>query len=308
MSSPGPSTSPAENPKQSRRKSLQMFMSRLVKKPGKKDDGRDAAASPVSPTAPAAPAPVAEAPAAKPAQAPAQAPKTISPAERARLIAKKHDVELTGDWPLPAKPAGERVEKPIRMRVHRFCHRCEASFGGEKVCPSCSHKRCKNCPRTPAKKDKKTKSKKKEKDIYAGLTLPNKSGGEPLVHKYIRHRVHWKCHKCENDFAGEVECKSCSHKRCKRCERDPPRKKKAAVEGDDGDGFATTSRPKVKGVIKWTCHQCQNAYTGTKECASCGHQRCKACQRERVTSSKQKEPQKTTTEQIGDALKAISIS
>lgn len=298
MSTPN---SPQMDERQSRRKSLQRFMSKLVKKPGSK---RDSVGSPSSPSS-EAPSPAlidtqskGKVEADPKAKAPAvtSSNKPQSPAERARLIALKHDVELADDWPFQNKVPGERVEKPIRMRVHRFCHRCETAFGGEKICPSCDHKRCKQCPRTPAKKDKKSKHKKDKKDIYAGLTLPNKNGGEPLVHKNIRHRVHWKCHRCENNFGSDTVCKTCQHSRCKRCERDLPKKK--SEEGE-----------KKRRPVKWTCHECQNAYTGVKTCANCGHNRCKTCPRESSRAAREKEAQsKPMTEQIGDALKAITLS
>lgn len=77
-------------------------------------------------------------------------PPAMTAAERAHALFKKHGLEIsTSDWPLSTAPPGDRVQKDIRMRVHRTCHKCSASFGPDKVCNSCNHKRCKKCPRHP---------------------------------------------------------------------------------------------------------------------------------------------------------------
>lgn len=73
---------------------------------------------------------------------------TLSPG--ARLLAEKHGIDIPDDWPYATRPpVGERVEKPIRMRVRRYCHECQTAFGSEKVCSNCNHKRCVDCPRSP---------------------------------------------------------------------------------------------------------------------------------------------------------------
>ncbi|RFU30176.1 hypothetical protein B7463_g6171, partial [Scytalidium lignicola] len=46
-------------------------------------------------------------------------------------------------------PTLSRVERPIRARIHRMCHRCNIGFGATKICASCGHTRCKLCPRHP---------------------------------------------------------------------------------------------------------------------------------------------------------------
>lgn len=187
----------------------------------------------------------------------------------ARQLAEKHGIEIP-DWPYAARPpVGERVEKPIRMRVRRYCHVCQTPFGSEKVCPSstCGHKRCVDCPRSPAAKSK-TKTKPKEYDPYEGVTLPSKTGGQDLVYRKIRQRVHYKCHKCETDFAGQKVCGSCSHSRCKRCHREPSRKPKPETE------------VKRKKPIKWTCSECSTNGNVAKACAQCNHIRCVDCTRE----------------------------
>ncbi|KAK6531523.1 hypothetical protein TWF281_008320 [Arthrobotrys megalospora] len=197
----------------------------------------------------------------------------------ARQLAEKHGIEIPEDWPYAARPpVGERVEKPIRMRVRRYCHVCQTAFGSEKSCPSCGHKRCVDCPRSPPPKTdkKKAKSKAKEYDPYEGLTMPSKTGGQPLVYRKIRQRVHWKCHKCESDFAGQKACPKCTHNRCKKCHREPSRKPTPIEE------------IKKKKPAKWTCSECSASANITKACASCSHPRCVDCVREVPKKKKKK--------------------
>lgn len=79
------------------------------------------------------------------------APPRMSTAERAQELFKKHGLDISSvDWPLSKVPQGERVQKEIRMRVHRTCHRCGTTYtGADKVCCECSHRRCTKCPRNP---------------------------------------------------------------------------------------------------------------------------------------------------------------
>jgi rRNA maturation endonuclease Nob1 len=46
-----------------------------------------------------------------------------------------------------------RVYRPAKQRVRHYCDQCSVMFPARtNVCPSCSHKRCKNCTRRPTKK------------------------------------------------------------------------------------------------------------------------------------------------------------
>lgn len=86
-----------------------------------------------------------------PPKVPVPAPPRMSAAERAQELFKKHGLDISAvDWPLSNVPQGERVQKDIRMRVHRSCHKCGTTYtGADKVCCSCGHKRCTKCPRNP---------------------------------------------------------------------------------------------------------------------------------------------------------------
>jgi hypothetical protein len=185
---------------------------------------------------------------------PSAAPEEITPAdgskkvsrvdmhaERAQKMAERFRVPIdTAQWSAAAKEKSKdvhRVEKPIRMRIHRHCHRCNTVFGGNKVCVSCEHVRCKNCPRSPPKK---TEKKAKEapvpvahaiepddywnlRDEAIVLTKPSKNpGAQPLVKKKPMQRVRRTCCGCASLFvSGTKTCATCSHTRCADCPRDP---------------------------------------------------------------------------------------
>lgn len=168
--------------------------------------------------------------------------------ERARALFAKYGLTLgPGDWTPPSRSNVERVEKPIRMRVHRQCHQCQTTFGRDKVCASCHHIRCTKCPRYP------TRKKRKAPDVHhlgagagpgAGpdsgtgllvvdmntqrkasemlLTLPGRTPGKELVRREPLQRVRRTCHKCESMFQGKDQaCLNCSHERCPKCPRYP---------------------------------------------------------------------------------------
>lgn len=150
--------------------------------------------------------------------------------EKARLLFAKYGITLEpGEWTAPTKGDGERVEKKIRMRIHRTCHRCQVTFGPEKVCTFCSHTRCKKCPKFPTRK-----SKSKGRGLGAGagavaisgddaakgmtkvLTMPSRVTGKELPRK---SRI---CHKCDTLFVSKsTQCESCGHERCSLCRREP---------------------------------------------------------------------------------------
>jgi len=192
--------------------------------------------------------------------------------ERAKKLAERFKVSLE---PLSAGPEKQvnRVEKPIRMRIHRSCHLCGTTYGSNKVCAKCEHVRCKSCPRYPVRKTG-VKSKGKETDVpvapgaieadtYYGLkeeiilTRPNpKAGGQPLVFKKPHQRVRRTCHECATLFPnGTKICPGCQHVRCADCPRDPARKKKYP-DGYPGDAPSSdTSKP-----VKYTCHKCNKVF------------------------------------------------
>ena len=159
--------------------------------------------------------------------------------EKARALFAKYGMTLEpGEWTPTWKGDAGRVEKHVRLRIHRQCHRCQTTFGPEKICNNCSHTRCKKCPRFPTKSAKDPES----KDVAAeatplavsgapvsntrmrtkSLTLSKQLTGNELIRRIPAHRVRRTCHKCSTLFMGKAtECTSCKHMRCPQCPREP---------------------------------------------------------------------------------------
>ena len=153
--------------------------------------------------------------------------------DKARAMFAKYGLTLEpSEWTTPVTEGAPRVEKQVRMRVHRICHRCQTTFGQDKLCNHCQHTRCKKCPRFPASKSKV----KQGKGAAAGgvliddgmtktdeaLTMPNRATGKEMTRKSPTQRVRRTCHECQTLFVGKaVQCENCKHMRCAKCPRDP---------------------------------------------------------------------------------------
>ncbi|KAF1846851.1 uncharacterized protein K460DRAFT_367605 [Cucurbitaria berberidis CBS 394.84] len=260
-------------------------------------------------------------------QAPAQESTTSPPAptsdpqvldrramqqERARALFAKYGLTLEShEWiaaPAPI-PTVQRVEKSIRMRVHRSCHRCGTIYGADKVCLKCEHRRCKKCPRYPKKKT--AEEKQKDKDTTEtprkkkAFTIKTRSGGE-LVFDPPKQRVRRSCHKCHTLFipATATVCEQCHHVRCTTCPREPAKLAKwpTGYPGDadadaDSDSevekqlekFRRTWR-KPRARVRWECEQCHGLFVnGSPQCPGCGHERCDKCTRTPIKKAKKEE-------------------
>lgn len=140
-----------------------------------------------------------------------------------------------------------RVDKPVRMRIHRQCHLCESRIGVGNECSSCHHIRCRQCNRYPdkqteaerqANRDKREALIQKNRDMapilpsydYSApkieLKIPGKTEGSILVHKgRPRMRVRRYCHLCNTLIPPHAQqartCEQCGHKRCNDCPRYP---------------------------------------------------------------------------------------
>ncbi|OOQ83194.1 hypothetical protein PEBR_36273 [Penicillium brasilianum] len=226
--------------------------------------------------------------------------------EKARAIFAKYGLTLEpGEWKSPTDIQFARVTKPIRMRVHRTCHRCETTFGPEKVCVNCQHPRCKKCPRFPPTCETGdneqprvprprvaeirarqpgtlpiTPHLKLTGNPAAPLVMPSRTGGQDLVRKQVVQRVRRRCHSCETVFApGSKVCSSCSHVRCKKCPRDPHKPDKYP-DGYPGDvepprlkPERTYRRPRQR--VHYICHVCRADYNeGANVCGKCGQSKC----------------------------------
>ncbi|KAI4132976.1 MAG: hypothetical protein LQ338_000444 [Usnochroma carphineum] len=224
--------------------------------------------------------------------------------ERARALFAKYGFTLEpGEWTSPIKPDAERVEKKIRMRVHRTCHRCQTTFGPDKICGNCKHNRCKKCPRYPTKRVRDQKG----KGVATGggtivttgaaaaaigntglnlksLTISSPATGKQVIYKPVTQRVRRTCHMCTTLFDGRtVECAKCGHNRCPQCPREPSKTGKYP-SGYPGDTTAPNEvireRRPIRVHVRWTCHQCSKAFRDlSTKCEGCGHDRCDGCPR-----------------------------
>ncbi|KAL8678205.1 MAG: hypothetical protein Q9186_005423 [Xanthomendoza sp. 1 TL-2023] len=216
--------------------------------------------------------------------------------ERARALFAKYGLTLEpGEWTSPIKPDAERVEKKIRMRIHRACHHCQTTFGADRVCNNCNHHRCKKCPRYPSKKAKEPKSKSEPTGgmpaavgqttlNLKSLTISSRATGKQISYKPATQRVRRTCHECKTLFEGKApECAACGHIRCQQCPREPPKKEKypAGYPGDSDYNAAVRERHPIRVHVRWTCHQCSQTFQDlSRQCQGCGHDRCDDCPRQ----------------------------
>ncbi|KAF4179986.1 hypothetical protein CNMCM8694_003424 [Aspergillus lentulus] len=211
------------------------------------------------------------APAQKPAAKPTTQPTVVThwsaiEEEKARALFAKYGLTIeSGEWKTPSDMTVQRVAKPIRMRVRRTCHRCETTFGPDKVCVNCQHIRCTKCPRhTSSKPNDQAQNaletiraaqghgppRHKSKELQ--LTIPSRTGGQDLVLKPIRQRVRRTCHrpkphKYPDGYPGDAEPPS-----------EPPAR--------------TWKKPRQR--VRYTCHKCSTQYRSRETtCSNCGQEK-----------------------------------
>ncbi|KAL2157527.1 hypothetical protein VTH06DRAFT_6078 [Thermothelomyces fergusii] len=299
MSSPaqGGASVPQEKDKEKKRLGKVLLRVKTVLKKATDSTRRGSAATPKTAAADAAPAATVSQPAAPVAAVPVAVEATRVPrsqifAERAKKLGELYGLELPpSEW---HKTEGDvlRVEKPIRMRVHRKCHLCGASFGVNKECPQCKHQRCKQCPRVPPKRTEaeREESRKKRAAIIKEraenapiipdwnpapkkivIKRPAKSGGQDLYYRKPRQRIRRTCCECEKLFTGTKICEGCQHVRCTDCPRDPPKKDKYPY-GYPGDAPS-------KRIGHYQCDDCKHIFsappTDEPTCVKCSHTKCR---------------------------------
>ncbi|RDA95136.1 hypothetical protein CP533_1861 [Ophiocordyceps camponoti-saundersi (nom. inval.)] len=213
--------------------------------------------------------------------------------ERAKKLAERYGLEIsTSDLiKTSADDTVLRMDKPIRIRVRRTCHRCDTALAASKECPNCQHVRCTKCPRYPPKRTEAEKLASRERiaviaqalkdnppiiadysytDTHIVLKRPSKTGGQDLHHKKPRQRVRRTCHVCQTVFMpGSNKCEGCAHVRCTDCPRDPPKKNKYPF-GYPGDAFGPGS------AARYDCERCETLLPLGAEvglaCRKCGHE------------------------------------
>jgi hypothetical protein len=128
---------------------------------------------------------------------------------RVEAIFARYNLELDEtEWDRRPKVPLERVHKNIRMRVRYTCHNCSTTFGRDRVCVGCQHRRCTRCSRYPPRKDK-----PKVLQSVADSALP-----QHQINASRPSADGGTCHECQTGFEIYVdECPNCHHKICERC-------------------------------------------------------------------------------------------
>ena len=229
-------------------------------------------------------------------------PPTRNAAQRDRIqnLFAKYGIEVDPEEiaTATAQQYPERIHKPVRMRVHRMCHRCKTTFGPDKTCANCQHRRCTKCPRYPAKKVKNqtvtpgtaAAPRKDSQDPPAPAGTRRTRKDDTNIHKPIRQAVSRFCHRCDTQFdlPNRSTCQNCGHNRCTRCLQEPPNSKRwpgvyaadAPVGDDDQPIPPDRIHRKPKARVRWFCDKCTAGFLEkSKTCEKCGHERCEFCTR-----------------------------
>jgi hypothetical protein len=158
--------------------------------------------------------------------------------ERLQRIACHYNLPMPSNYITYSEPEKERprVHRPIRMRIHRSCHRCNTMFAGARVCVNCQHRACSLCqsmprqrsldPWNPSSSDPFAED--VEGDDYQGMqqqivmARANRISTQPLVRKELKQRVRRTCHSCSTLFTSRNKiCTNCHHVCCEQCPRSP---------------------------------------------------------------------------------------
>ncbi|KIW21207.1 hypothetical protein PV08_01787 [Exophiala spinifera] len=129
---------------------------------------------------------------------------------KAKAIFARYNIELNeADWVVRPKFQYERVSKPIRQRVRYTCHNCSTTFGYEKICMACQHRRCTQCSRYPPRKDRSRAARES--------TTQQQQQQDSASH-VRRNSIEGACHECQTGFElGTQVCPNCQHQICDRC-------------------------------------------------------------------------------------------
>ena len=161
--------------------------------------------------------------------------------DRTQAILAKYNLDIEQPrWPSHPFPALERVTKPIRMRVRYTCHRCKTSFGHDKECISCRHRRCAKCDRYPARKPKPGVG---LQTMPAALVDPVEKSVPETEAVAADHMC--ACHECQTFIEMTIEeCPNCHHAICDRCH------KEARMQSVDERGTEEASKQEEEGARK----------------------------------------------------------
>jgi hypothetical protein len=131
----------------------------------------------------------------------------------------KHNFDFSPpSWHASATISSERIYKPIRMRIRYTCHCCQTSFGRDKECIGCQHRRCSRCDRYPPKKAP-TPTPKQKAEVTA--TTPLETPLETPAQGETAEEKPCTCHECQTEVViGVDQCPNCHHTICERCHQE----------------------------------------------------------------------------------------
>ena len=166
---------------------------------------------------------------------------------RAKQLAERYGLKLepTQWYKAPGAAPAYRVEKHIKMRVHRQCHCCNTLYSYAKECSKCGHQRCRQCPRIPPRRTEAEKEESRKRraaivkeqkerapivpdwsfwhsDRKVILRRPAKTNAQDLIYRKPRQRIRRNCCQCAKLYhSGVKTCEHCRHVCCTDCPRDP---------------------------------------------------------------------------------------
>ncbi|KAK5010110.1 hypothetical protein LTR28_011750 [Elasticomyces elasticus] len=227
-------------------------------------------------------------------------PRTATQREKARALFAKYSLTLdTEDWPADTVvEQKDRVEKPIRIRLRRVCHRCGTSFGTEKKCPRTPAKKVRETLKAAAQNLSSTAEPANEptpqtssgvvSDSRAIPPLEPDSGPQDIAEPNLGLRSGPLTIQAHVPSGSELV-----HRKTTQRIRPPPARSVstdvAHCDGSPSEDERTPEqavevrrvyrRPKQR--LRWSCEQCRSPFVdSTWVCASCGHERCEQCLRD----------------------------
>ncbi|EMC91553.1 hypothetical protein BAUCODRAFT_38668 [Baudoinia panamericana UAMH 10762] len=207
-----------------------------------------------------------------------------------------------------------RVERPVRIRIHRICHLCQGRFDSGKACLKCKHVRCADCKKTPshrvpatldvAKHEKPREDQHLQAQVSTDLSVTPKDSTNPAIALADNSQD-------DVDTPSDAETglqpddgsifyqltnydtRSRSPTRAKRnifdrlppslCPSQPTAGKPPDRSPENPISLTSTAQRvyrKPRQRVRYSCDQCQAALVGDAQaCQACGHARCSDCVR-----------------------------
>ncbi|KAI9703884.1 MAG: hypothetical protein M1836_007656 [Candelina mexicana] len=199
------------------------------------------------------------------------ASRSVLQQEKARARVGKYGLNLEPHG-CPARGAiGVRVEKPIRSRIHRQCHRCESNFGRDKTCLNCAHKRCTKCPRYPFKESKIKTGPQEALSAPGDIEVSGLEVERRVVEELEVEKVEPVVKEPEITKL-DVENLTIT-----------PIPILPVITSPANNGDSDLVHKPISQQVHRICHKCETEFfLEEKICAYCGHLRCKSCARDPI--------------------------